>query len=226
MDKQALMAQIRLKKLGLLILDARKASRRSLEECARAIGLAPEDLQAIEKGARAISLPELENLAYYLDVPLSHFWGSQSLSAGAKSGDAGQKEQAIKLRNQAIGAILRDAREKSGLSLDQVSQSTSIPVDRLSQFEAGETPAPLPELEQVVATLKLQMEDLVDDRGAVGKLRFEHADIEKFMLLEPDMRQFICAPVNYPYITLARRLSQMSVEKLRSIAESILEITY
>jgi hypothetical protein len=67
---------------------------------------------------------------------------------------------------------------------------------------------------------------LIDKRGPVGKWRAERAEIEKFLGLDPDVRQFICAPVNSPYITLAKRLSQMSVEKLRSIAETLLEITF
>ena len=39
------------------------------------------------------------------------------------------------------------------------------------------------------------------------------------------MQQFVSKPVNQPYLELAQRLSEMSVERLRSVAEGLLEIT-
>ena len=44
MSNQRQILQIRNKKLGLLIFDARKATRRGSEECAQAIGVTPEQL--------------------------------------------------------------------------------------------------------------------------------------------------------------------------------------
>jgi hypothetical protein len=46
------------------------------------------------------------------------------------------------------------------------------------------------------------------------------------MELPEDVREFICKPVNLPYLKLAMRLSELSVEKLRAVAEGLLEITY
>jgi hypothetical protein len=40
-----------------------------------------------------------------------------------------------------------------------------------------------------------------------------------------ELRQFVAQPVNRPYLELARKLSHMSTEKLRSVAEDLLEIT-
>jgi hypothetical protein len=39
------------------------------------------------------------------------------------------------------------------------------------------------------------------------------------------MRQFILRPINRSYLELAMELSDMEVDKLRTIAESILDIT-
>ena len=44
--------------------------------------------------------------------------------------------------------------------------------------------------------------------------------------LPDEMREFISKPVNRPYLDLALRLSKMEADKLRSIAASLLEITY
>ena len=226
MNKTQQMISIRLKKLGLLIYDGRSSARRSQQECADAIGVSEEDFQAYEKGEKAPSLPEIENLAFYLDISIEHFWGAESLSARRKLENVQQKEQLRKLRDRVIGASLRAARTKINLSLQDLANKTAIPEDRLGQFESGACPAPLPELEILSSALEITVTDLIDQRGPVGKWRSEKFEIDQFMALEPDVRQFVCMPVNLPYITLARRLSQMSVEKLRSIAETLLEITY
>lgn len=80
MNNQRQILQIRNKKLGLLIFDARKALRRTTDECAEAIGVSTEQFQAFEQGASAPSLPQLELLALFLNVPLEHFWGRHALS--------------------------------------------------------------------------------------------------------------------------------------------------
>jgi transcriptional regulator with XRE-family HTH domain len=64
MDMQAQIT-IRAKKLGILIRDARLASRRTTRECAAAINVTNGIFIAYEEGRRAPSLPELETLVYY-----------------------------------------------------------------------------------------------------------------------------------------------------------------
>lgn len=226
MDKQQQMMQIRMKKLGLLIFDARSSARRTQQECADAIGVSLEDYQAYEKGEKAPSLPELENLAYYLDVSLEHFWGAESLTARTRPENVQQKEQLRKIRDRVIGASLRAARQKHNLSLAGLAEKTALPEELLGKYELGACTIPLPDLETLSKALDLPIDDLVDSRGPIGRWRTERNETAQFLELEPELRQFVTKPVNLPYVRLAVRLSQMSVEKLRHIAESILEITY
>ncbi len=226
MDKQQQMMQIRMKKLGLLIFDARSSARRTQQECADAIGVPLEDYQAYEKGEKAPSLPELENLAYYLDVSLEHFWGAESLTARTRPENVQQKEQLRKIRDRVIGASLRASRQKHSLSLAGLAEKSALPEDLLGKYELGACPVPLPDLETLSKALDLPIDDLVDSHGPIGRWRMERYETAQFLELEPELRQFVTKPVNLPYVRLAVRLSQMSVEKLRHIAESILEITY
>jgi hypothetical protein len=53
----------------------------------------------------------------------------------------------------------------------------------------------------------------------------DQAAIQEFLNLSPELRAFVCLPVNRPYIELARNLSQLSTEKLRAVAEGLLDIT-
>jgi hypothetical protein len=50
--------------------------------------------------------------------------------------------------------------------------------------------------------------------------------MQKFLDLPPEVQQFVAKPVNRPYLELAMRLSDLSAEKLRAVAEVLLEITY
>ena len=226
MNKNQMLIQLRTRKLGILLYDARTAARRTPQECAEEVGMPLEQYQAYEKGEKSPSLPELEHLAFFLDVPLEHFWGAESLSARRKAENIQQREQFRKIRNRVIGASLRMARTRLNFSTYETSLATSIPEDQLARYESGEQGIPLPELEVISKTLESRVEDLIDQKGPVGKWRQEKTEIDAFLQLPPELRDFLCHPVNQPYLSLARRLSELSVEKLRSIAEALLEITY
>ena len=78
MDTKSLIT-IRTKKLGVLIRDARLAARRTVHQCAEAIGVRKSVFREYEEGLRSPSLPELEILVYYLDLPMDHFWSRSNM---------------------------------------------------------------------------------------------------------------------------------------------------
>ena len=218
--------QIRNKKLGLLIFDARKALRRSVEECAEAIGVTAEQFQEFEKGASAPSLPQLELLALFLDIPLEHFWGRRALSETTRHGAFQEKERMLLLRNRVIGTNLRLALNNANLSYREMLEKTGIPEELLKRYELGEISVPIPELEILASTLDVPIERFYDQHGPIGKWRAQQGSTQKFLDLPPEVQQFVCKPVNLPYLELAMRLSDLSAEKLRAVAEVLLEITY
>jgi hypothetical protein len=44
--------------------------------------------------------------------------------------------------------------------------------------------------------------------------------------LSPELQAFIAKPINRPYLELAVKLSQLDADRLRSVAEALLAITY
>ena len=72
---------LRAKIIGALIRDARLAAQKTIDECAGIVGVSEQDFEAYELGSKAISLPELEAIAYHLQVPLDHFWERETLVA-------------------------------------------------------------------------------------------------------------------------------------------------
>lgn len=216
---------LRAKKLGVLIRDARQAGRRSVEECARAMGITKGVLRAYEEGIRAPSLPELEVLAYYLKLPVDHFWGKESISDDAEPTESLDLPRLIDLRQRMIGALLRSSRNNSGLSVKAVALETGIPSGRINAYELGERPVPLPELEVLLNAMGGKVEALLDQNGPIGQWMVSQKSMRQFLELPKELQAFVCQAVNRPYIELAMKISSMSTEQLRSVAEGLLDIT-
>ena len=215
---------IREKKLGLLIRDARMAERRSIKECADAIGVKSGLFRAYEEGRRAPSLPELETLVYYLKLPISQFWGKETKSDTAAA-ELPDTARLIALRQRMIGALLRQERNNVNMSIRHLAMETGITQGRLNSYELGAHAIPVPELESILSVLGSRIETFFDQNGPIGQWMTSQRALQKFLELPEEMQNFVCQPVNRPYLDLAMKLSDMSKEKLRSVAEGLLDIT-
>ena len=216
---------IRTKKLGVLIRDARLAERRSVKECANAMGIKPAIFRAYEEGRRAPSLPELEVLVFYLKLKITHFWGKDALSDATSPAELLNLPLLMNVRQHKVGALLRLERNNANLSLRTLSGKTGISTNRLKAFELGERSVSLPEFEVILSALGAHIEDFFDQSGPVGKWMNEQMAMQKFLELPEDMQNFACRPVNRPYLELAMKLSEMPTDRLRSVAEGLLDIT-
>jgi transcriptional regulator with XRE-family HTH domain len=216
---------IRTKKLGVLIRDARLAARRSVQECAEAIGIRKSIFRAYEEGLRSPSLPELEMLVYYLDLPMDHFWSRQSRSESITRSEQVDLPKLLGVRQRKIGALLRQERMKSSISIRNLANETGIASSRIKAYELGERAIPLPELEVLVRTLGGRIESFFDRHGPVGQWMLSEEAVQQFLEMPMELRQFVAMPVNRPYLQLAMKLSNMSRDKLRSVAEDLLDIT-
>ncbi len=217
---------LRAKKLGILIRDVRVSSRRTTKECAAAINVTNGIFKAFEEGRKAPSLPELETLVYYLDLPIDHFWSNESLSDAPARIDELDLPRLTELRHRMIGALLRKERMNASLSMKSVSEQAGIPARRLKKYEMGERPIPLPELEILLEILGGRIETFFDQGGPIGQWITQQRAIQQFLNLPAELQNFVCQPINRPYLDLARKLSDMSTDKLRSVAEDILDITF
>lgn len=216
---------IRTKKLGVLIRDARLTVRRTVQECAEALGIRPSVFRAYEEGLKAPSLPELETLVFYLDLPMDHFWGKQTKSEVPGRITKLDLSKLLPLRQRKIGALLRQERMKASVSIRTLSHETGIASSRIKAFELGEKPIPLPELEILVRTLGGRVESFFDRHGPVGQWMISEDTVKQFLEMPVELREFVAMPVNRPYLQLAMKLSNMSRDKLRSVAEDLLDIT-
>lgn len=215
---------IRTKKIGVLIRDVRQARGKTVAEMAEALGVAPETFEAFEFGERSPSLPEIELIAYHLDIPLEHFWSNKSIESAINT-PRFDPRQLVALRQRVIGVLIRKTRLQIGLTAEQLAEKAGLSESEITAYEMGEQAVPVPALELISTALNVSIRDFQDRSGPVGTWFTQKQALRDFLDLSPELQLFISKPVNRPYLEVAQRLSETSVEKLRAVAEGLLEIT-
>ncbi len=215
--------RLRAKKLGILIRGARQSTNKTVAECAQALGISDDVFNSYELGDQSPSLPELEMLAYFLEVPMEHFWESEVYQP--EEDHPLNPKAVLALRQRMVGAMIRKARVENGLSLSDFAAKAELDPEQLRKYELGEEPLPMPILDVLAEALGYQARYFLDQRGPLGMYFLRQKALKDFKELSPELQSFVCMPVNRPYLELAQRLSEMSVVKLRSVAEGLLEIT-
>ena len=217
---------IRTKTLGVLIYDARQASRLSIKDCAEAIGVSSSTYGSYEKGKKAPSLPELEALGMFFNLPMSHFWGTEAISDDPSPIESIDLARLVGLRQRMIGALLRQERRKAGYSMKALAKEGDMPKSRIKAYEMGERSIPVPALEVLLSVLGSSIENFLDQSGPIGQWMIRQRAMMDFLDLPPELQEFVRQPVNRPYLELAQKLSDLSSDRLRSVAEGILDITF
>ncbi len=122
--------------------------------------------------------------------------------------------------------MVRQSRLDAGLNIKKICELTGIDEKILTDYEAGLLPIPIPELEAISDSLNRPIKEFFDKQGPIGAWNNQQQAILHYSEMPPELQIFVSKPVNRPYLELAQRLSKMSVDKLRSVAEILLEITY
>ncbi len=215
--------RLRGKMLGVLIRDARISASRTLEDCARLLQVSPAQISAWEYGDDVPSLPQLELLAYYLDIPVSHFWGSSTRSLQDEK--SGVQLEYVALRNRMIGGLMRSAREGENLSIEDLSEATKIDAPLLQQYEYGDVIIPMHHLTVIAGAVNRNLDYFLESNSYVGELLKMRAEWQKFMDLDEDVREFASNQTNLGFLKIAMHFSDMPTATLRKIAEGMLDIT-
>jgi transcriptional regulator with XRE-family HTH domain len=222
------LAILQAKKIGLFIRQAREISGHSVEECSGWLNISHDAYLDIEKGVCPPSLPQMESLAYFLDIPFeSLIKGPAHTDKASKSFSQEMNDQLITLRTHVIAAMVKQQRVEKGLSLEQLAETASISTDKMKSYEDAIEAFSFTDLEKVIDKLGLTLDTFFSTAGPFNHPANKSTKDLSFLDAMPkELQAFIIKPVNRPYLELALRLSQMEADKLRSIATSLLEITY
>jgi transcriptional regulator with XRE-family HTH domain len=213
----------RAKILGVLIQDARLHSGRSVADCAKMLHLSEDAFAAAERGEHVLSLPDLEVLALYLKVPISHFWSNQVY------GDTQQADfsDLLAMRQRIVGALLRQARLQASRSVQDLAAEIKVTPELVQKYEMGQEPIPLTHLERLARYMAVSLDYFLDSqRGPLAQHELDQKIQRRLDSLPPELRAFVAEPINVSYLETAKRLSELDVNKLRNIAEGLLDITY
>lgn len=225
MTNQNLSLRLRNKILGALLKNARLSTGKQEEECALAIGVDREAYLAMEDGLSAPSLPQIENLAYTLDIPLDYFLDNRPLEEDAQIRTIQDTERLIQVRQRTIGALLKQARLEQNLSMEDLVEKTHIDADTMYSYEQGYKPVPLPVLEIISKATGRPLSEFTDHFGPVGRWKIQKNAVKGMVNLPPELQEFISQPGNLPFLELARKLSLQDMDHMRSCAKFLLEIT-
>ncbi len=219
-------SELRNRILGIMVRSVRDQARASKQECAAVLGVTVNRFTSYEDGTRAMSLPELELLARYLEVPLDTFRASDSLNETVRDATLPDPELFLPLRHRIVGARLRQLRHEKDFTQANVAKLLGCSASTISDYEYGRRAVPVADLETISRGLGVTLEYFMDRDSEVGAWHQLHSEFEKFKQLSADVRGFVLKPINQSYLELAMRLSRMPAGQLRAIAEGILEITY
>lgn len=218
---------IRRKITGVLLQGARLRVGKTKTECAQVIGVGASKFTRFESGLSDISLPQLELLTFAWGVSISSFFNSNEQTKLVAEERELPRERVTELRQRIIGVLLRKARTEARESKKNVAKAAGVGTQMLTSYEAGARPIPLSQLQEIAEYLRLPMTYFLDEGvGRIGAREQLHNQFERFSELPDDVREFVSHYINLPYIRVAMRLSNMETDRIRSVAEGLLDITY
>lgn len=210
---------------GVLIRDARLAKGYNTEQLAALMRVTTNEVIDWEFGKASPSLPQIELLAYWLEVPVSHFISGTETLIDQLAQRSLDQDEYLRIRDRMIGAEIRDAREKANFTREYLAELAGIDAELLQRYEYGQLAIPLPQLTQLATALRLNVSYFLEGNNRVGSFLQAEELFQTFLKMPPDLRDFIANPSSHSYIELAMKLAAMDTAKLRTIAENILEIT-
>jgi len=221
---------VRSKMIGVLMRGARLRAGKTLKGCADLLACSPRTISQYEQGRGGISLPELELLASFFDVPVSYFW-EEGYDVPEVGAELPPGDKFIPLRRKMIGVLLRQARLEAGKSQKECAKIVDVSADTMSRYEYGKKPIPFAHLETLASFLNVPLYHFVDRELAGTRLPVTRAGDEllsaedAWPILPAEIQEFIRNPESLPYLLMALSLYELPKDSLQHLAEAILSIT-
>jgi len=216
--------KLRSKMLGAMIRNARMQAGKSMSETAEWLDISPSTLGSYELGRKAASLPELELLSCYFGVPLEPFLSMTPATSPTRK-EGIRTQMWVALRQRLIGLNLRQMREKQARSMKDLAEETGFPPSRISAYERGDRPIPLPELDILLTALDGALDELAPDNGTVGRILREQRVAAALAEFPDETLTFLASHDSLTYLQLAMTLKSISADKLKNLTEGLKELT-
>jgi transcriptional regulator with XRE-family HTH domain len=207
--------------IGVLIRAAREREHRTSKEVALRLGISQARLRQYEMGGREISLPELENLACFLEVPTSFFLNDETLARREPAVPPAEEE--VRARRGLIATKVKQARLDAHKSEQECAQAIGRTVARQKRYEAAQIDIPITDLERLARFLNVGMNYFLRD-GLALKAGGELPDPELWCRLPPEIRALIMDQNSLPFLRIAAKLRDLPPSKLQELGEILLVV--
>lgn len=207
-----------------LVVKARKASGKTTRDCATMLGISHKRYLQIESGKIIPSLPEIEMLAYYFDLQPEHFFQDEEVDFSPAHVNCEQMQQMVQLRHRIISASLQLARTQKKISIKDLSNQTGIATSKIKRYELTAQPIPLNDLKAICASLKIPLQNLLDQSSFLADYQKAKQEKNYFESLPNSLRDFISTPSNQPFLVLAMRLKETGIENIEGLANGLQQL--
>lgn len=207
--------------IGVLMRAARERAHRRVSEVGQRLGVTAARVRQYERGVREVSLPELEHLALFLQIPLSFFIDGESTIEQPVPQPPDPAE--TRARRAALGVKLKQARLAAGKSKEECAQVIGKRPTTLRRYELGAADIPITELERLARFLRVNLHYFVDEKAGDGNAT-GLMDLEKLSRLPREVRAFALAPDNLPYLRMAMKFSDLPTDRLKELGEILLVV--
>lgn len=203
----------------------RKAKQRSIHDCASLLEVSKEHYLRFENGTAPFTLPDLELLAQFFDVPLTAFFNDSPLESYSLSLPTDTlKPQYIQLRHKMIRAKFNQLREQTGVTLDELQKETEIPKEDLLDFDDGNAPIPISSLIKIINCLGVSLDQFFkQDDQPINEITGVHSEATpKWRPEYPEGESGRVKKDRERYEQLVSALKQISKEDQARIAKLLL----
>ena len=216
---------IRNKILGTLLRHARLRAGKRPEDFAKALSRPVDEVLAWESGQEGVTLPQLEVWAYVCGVPLHHFWDEKALPPERAMDQP--VEQIVDIRRRMVGVLLHQSRLIAARSLEDVAEAVGVTPELLGACEQGSEELSVAQLEMAAEACGVPIETFFAEQiFPMSEEEKRLLALQRLEALPEDVREFALKPSNVLYLQIAMKLSALSADSLREIAETILDITF
>jgi transcriptional regulator with XRE-family HTH domain len=151
-----------IQQIGNQIKEIRKLKQRNIHDCAKLLGVTKEQYLQFEEGEGSLSLPEIELLSIFLEIPAENLFEEFDDSFSYLTLANERKSPVYKnLRNKMIQTKLASVLQDKEISLENLSQFTNIPLESLQSYQVNGKAIPIDHLNSICKHIGIPFEALI-----------------------------------------------------------------
>lgn len=153
-----------MEKIAERVKKIRKLKNRSLHDCAKRLDISKKDYHQFEEGQGVLSLPEIELLAIFLEVPIPSLFEPSEAGLDRLLLLSDERKPSYKhLRNKMIQTKLNIEMADLDISVENLNQDTGIPLETLKSYQNNGARIPFAHLAIICDRLGISIKSLLPE---------------------------------------------------------------